>query len=162
MARKPKGSHRAYKEWVPSVKLVEQNIIMITHAQIYGRATVFSFSLSLFWSISMRRFLQLGVWMRWTDMWGKLARKTKWQVHDFYVRHGIKSWKYYPQTENLLTSDVWFSARASSGEHMALNLGGLHRQNCGIQYLIHVERYDFQGFYRHWLENCGTCHVYYN
>ena len=61
MARKPKGSHRAYKEWVPSVKLVEQNIIMITHAQIYSRATVFSFSLSLFWHISMRRFLQLGV-----------------------------------------------------------------------------------------------------
>ena len=48
MARKPKGSHRAYKEWAPSVKLVEQNIIIITPAQIYGRATVFSFFLSLF------------------------------------------------------------------------------------------------------------------
>ena len=48
MARKPKESHRAYKEWAPSVKLVEQNIIIITHAQINGRATVFSFFPSLF------------------------------------------------------------------------------------------------------------------
>ena len=29
MARKPKGSHRAYKEWAPSVRLLEQNIIII-------------------------------------------------------------------------------------------------------------------------------------
>ena len=29
MARKPKGSHRAYKEWAPSVRLLEQNIIKI-------------------------------------------------------------------------------------------------------------------------------------
>ena len=56
------GSHRAYKEWAPSVKLVEQNIIIITHAQIYGRATVFSYSICpRFWHISMGRFLQLGV-----------------------------------------------------------------------------------------------------
>ena len=26
MVRKPKGSHRAYKEWSPSVKLLQQNI----------------------------------------------------------------------------------------------------------------------------------------
>ena len=29
MARKPKGSHRAYREWAPSVKLLGQNIIEI-------------------------------------------------------------------------------------------------------------------------------------
>ena len=28
MARKPKGSHRAYKEWAPSVKYLEQSIHM--------------------------------------------------------------------------------------------------------------------------------------
>ena len=33
MARKPKRSHRAYKEWVPSV-------VIITHGKIDGRATV--------------------------------------------------------------------------------------------------------------------------
>ena len=26
MERKPKGSHRAYKEWAPSVKILQQNI----------------------------------------------------------------------------------------------------------------------------------------
>ena len=36
MARKPKRSHRAYKEWAPS----EQNIIIIAHGKINGRATV--------------------------------------------------------------------------------------------------------------------------
>ena len=30
MAWKPKGSHRAYKEWAASVKLLEQNVIIIT------------------------------------------------------------------------------------------------------------------------------------
>ena len=33
MARKPKRSHRAYKEWAPSV-------VIITHGKIDGRATV--------------------------------------------------------------------------------------------------------------------------
>ena len=32
MARKPKRSHRAYKEWVPSVRKLEQSFIIITHA----------------------------------------------------------------------------------------------------------------------------------
>ena len=40
MARKPKRSHRAYKEWAPSVRQLEQNIIIITHGKINGRATV--------------------------------------------------------------------------------------------------------------------------
>ena len=40
MARKPKRSHRAYKEWAPSVRELEQNIIIITHGKINGRATV--------------------------------------------------------------------------------------------------------------------------
>ena len=40
MARKPKRSQRAYKEWAPSVRLLEQNIIIITHGKINGRATV--------------------------------------------------------------------------------------------------------------------------
>ena len=41
MARKPKRSHRAYKEWAPSVRsFLEQNIIIITHGKINGRATV--------------------------------------------------------------------------------------------------------------------------
>ena len=40
MARNPKGSHGAYKEWAPSVKLLDKNIIIITHAKINGRATV--------------------------------------------------------------------------------------------------------------------------
>ena len=26
LVRKPKGSHRAYKEWAPSVKILQQNI----------------------------------------------------------------------------------------------------------------------------------------
>ena len=26
MVKKPKGSHRAYKEWAPSVKILQQNI----------------------------------------------------------------------------------------------------------------------------------------
>ena len=33
MVRKPEGSYQAYKEWAPSVKLLEQNIIIITHSQ---------------------------------------------------------------------------------------------------------------------------------
>ena len=40
MVRKPKGSHRAYNGWAPSVKLLDQNIIIITNAKIYDRATV--------------------------------------------------------------------------------------------------------------------------
>ena len=32
MARKPKRSHRAYKEWVPSVRSLDQSFIIITHA----------------------------------------------------------------------------------------------------------------------------------
>ena len=41
MARKPKRSHRADKEWAPSVRQLEQNIIIITHGKINGsRATV--------------------------------------------------------------------------------------------------------------------------
>ena len=40
MARKPKGSHGAYKEWAPSVKLLQQNINRIIHAKINGRAIV--------------------------------------------------------------------------------------------------------------------------
>ena len=40
MVRKPNGSHLAYNEWAPSVKLLKQNIIIITHAKINGRATV--------------------------------------------------------------------------------------------------------------------------
>ena len=40
MAKKPKRSHRAYKEWAPSVRELEQNIIIITHGEINGRATV--------------------------------------------------------------------------------------------------------------------------
>ena len=40
MARKPKRSQRAYKEWAPSVTLLKQNIIIITHGKINGRATV--------------------------------------------------------------------------------------------------------------------------
>ena len=40
MARKLKRSHRAYKEWAPSVRKLEQNIIIITHGKINGRATV--------------------------------------------------------------------------------------------------------------------------
>jgi len=39
MARKPKGSHRACKEWAPPVKLLQQNINRIIHAKINGRAT---------------------------------------------------------------------------------------------------------------------------
>ena len=40
MARKPNGSHLAYNEWALSVKLLKQNIIIITHAKINGRATI--------------------------------------------------------------------------------------------------------------------------
>ena len=40
MARKPRGSHRAYKEWAPSIKLLQQNINRIIHAKINGRAIV--------------------------------------------------------------------------------------------------------------------------
>ena len=40
MARKPKGSHRPYKEWAPSVKLLQQNINRIIDAIINGRAIV--------------------------------------------------------------------------------------------------------------------------
>ena len=41
MARKPgKGSHRDYKEWALSVKLLQQNINRIIYAKTKGRATV--------------------------------------------------------------------------------------------------------------------------
>ena len=40
MARKPKRNHRAYKEWAPSVRKLEQNIIIITHGKINSRATI--------------------------------------------------------------------------------------------------------------------------
>ena len=40
MARKSKKSHQAYKEWAPSVKLLQQNIIRIIHSNINGRGTV--------------------------------------------------------------------------------------------------------------------------
>ena len=36
----PKRSHRAYKEWLPQFLKLEQNIIIITHGKIKGRATV--------------------------------------------------------------------------------------------------------------------------
>ena len=39
MVRKPKGSHLAYKEWAPSVKLSQQNIIRIS----YGTYNVLQF-----------------------------------------------------------------------------------------------------------------------
>ena len=35
-----RGSHRAYKEGAPSVKLLQQNMIRIVHAKINGRTTV--------------------------------------------------------------------------------------------------------------------------
>ena len=40
MARKPKGSHWAYKEWAPSVNLSQQNINRIIHTKINGKTTV--------------------------------------------------------------------------------------------------------------------------
>ena len=40
MARKPKRRHRAYKEWAPSVRQLEQNMVIITHGKINGRAAV--------------------------------------------------------------------------------------------------------------------------
>ena len=40
MARKPKGSSRAYKEWLRSVKLLQQNINRIINAKNNSRATV--------------------------------------------------------------------------------------------------------------------------
>jgi len=40
MARKPKGSHQACKESDISVKLLQQNMNIIVHAKINGRATV--------------------------------------------------------------------------------------------------------------------------
>ena len=40
MARKPKESHLAYKEWAPSIKSLQQNINRIIHSKINGRATV--------------------------------------------------------------------------------------------------------------------------
>ena len=40
MVRKPEGSYQAYKEWAPLVKLLEQNIIIITPTENNGRATV--------------------------------------------------------------------------------------------------------------------------
>ena len=40
MGRKPKGNHWAYKEWAPSVKLLQQNMNRIIHAKIKNRATV--------------------------------------------------------------------------------------------------------------------------
>ena len=41
MARKPKSrSHRAYKEWAPSVKIIRTKYYQNTHGKINGRATV--------------------------------------------------------------------------------------------------------------------------
>ena len=40
MARKPKGSSRAYKEWLRSVKLLQQNINRIINVKNNSRATV--------------------------------------------------------------------------------------------------------------------------
>ena len=40
MARKPKESNLACKEWVPSIELLQQNISRIIHPKINGRATV--------------------------------------------------------------------------------------------------------------------------
>ena len=40
MARKPKRNHRAYREWAPSVRKLEQNIIIIANGKINGRAAV--------------------------------------------------------------------------------------------------------------------------
>ena len=39
MAMKPKGNHRAYKEWAPSVKLLQQNMNRIIHTKIDGRSS---------------------------------------------------------------------------------------------------------------------------
>ena len=33
MARKPKESHQAYKEWTPSIKLLQQNINLELYIQ---------------------------------------------------------------------------------------------------------------------------------
>ena len=38
MAMKLKGNHRAYKEWAPPVKLLQQNMNRIIHPQIDGRS----------------------------------------------------------------------------------------------------------------------------
>ena len=40
MPKKSKRSHRAFKEGAPSVKQLEQNVIIITHGKINGKATV--------------------------------------------------------------------------------------------------------------------------
>ena len=40
MARKPRESHLAYKEWAFSIKLLQQNINRMIHPKINGRATV--------------------------------------------------------------------------------------------------------------------------
>ena len=40
MGWKPKGNHWAYKEWAPSVILLQQNMNRIIHARINDRATV--------------------------------------------------------------------------------------------------------------------------
>ena len=40
MARNPRESHLAYKEWAFSIKLLQQNINRMIHPKINGRATV--------------------------------------------------------------------------------------------------------------------------
>ena len=44
-------------------------------------------------------------------------------------------------------------------QHTALNRGSLQRQNCGNQYLIHIELYDRSGLLEIVLEN-RTCQVH--
>ena len=62
MTRKPKGSHRAYKEWAPSVKLVLHMHKLVLHMhKSMAELQYLAFSCPFFWHISMRRFLQLGV-----------------------------------------------------------------------------------------------------
>ena len=61
MARKPKGSHRAYKEWAPgSVKLLQQNINRVIYAKINGRAIRIKF-VPLAWLHNHR--------LTFTDLW---------------------------------------------------------------------------------------------
>ena len=62
MARKPKRSHRAYKEWAPSV-------VIITHGKIDGRATV---------------NLKINILDSRTDHSSRL-KKAKWEKEKMYV-----------------------------------------------------------------------------
>ena len=56
MARKPNGTHRAHKKWVPS-----ESIIIITHAKINGRAAA---NLNIYWitSFIINQFHDLANW----------------------------------------------------------------------------------------------------